>query len=129
MILDPVTQRNLEAAPNQPIYVINPSVFQVVGYYSPSDNIRSQLTLVYSRNEEMRNQHSDHLSLTAANMRANGVRNVVPYESVSTHGTEHLFLLYHNRWDWTDRALAQSHATITYLGPAFQGDLVSVRFP
>jgi hypothetical protein len=129
LVLSPATQHNLEAAPNQPIYVMNPAVFQVVGYYSPSANIRSRLTLVYSRDNEMLNQHSDHLSLTGANMRADGVRNVVPYESVSIHGTEHLFLLYHNPWDWTDRALAEAHAKITYLGPAFQGDLVSVRFP
>jgi hypothetical protein len=53
----------------------------------------------------------------------------VPYELVSKPGTEHLLLLYHNPWDWTDQALSASHAQITYLGQVYGGDLVSIRFP
>jgi hypothetical protein len=127
-VLTPETQRNLTMFPGHPIYVENPGVFQVVGYYSPNPDIRSRITLIYSQDEEMLYQHSDHLSITSANMRAYGVLNVVPYESVSRSGTDQLFLLYHN-WDWTDQALSASHAQITYLGQVFGGDLVSAHFP
>jgi hypothetical protein len=129
LVLNSLTRRSLEEIPDQPIYVSNPGLFQTLGYYAPSSNIRSRITLVYSRDEEMLNQNNDYLSITGANMRAAGIPHIVPYESVSINGTERLFLLLHNPWDWTDRALADSHAQITYLGPAYGGDLVSVRFP
>ena len=129
LVLSAVTKSKLVARAPQPIYVINPSVFFIVSHYSPSADIRSRLTLVYSWDAELLNQHSDHLSRTGSNMRADGIRNVEPYEPLTAHGAERLFLLYHNSWDWSDRALAAAHAELTYLGPAFGGDLVSVRFP
>jgi hypothetical protein len=130
LVVDPVTQRELAMFPGQPIYVMNPGIFAIIGYYSPSADVRSRITLVYSRVEEMLSrQHTDFLSLTADNMRAAGVRNVVPYGSASEPRTEHLYLLYHGPWDWTDQALAASDAQIAHLGPLFGGDLVLVRFP
>jgi hypothetical protein len=128
LALTPETQRNLAIFPGHPIYVENPGVFQVVGYYSPNPDIRSRITLIYSQDEEMQYQHSDHLSITSANMRAYSVLNIVPYESVSRSGTEQLFLLYNN-WDWTDQALEDAHAQIKPLGQIFGGELVSARFP
>ena len=125
----PATQRKLAMFPGQAIYVLNPGVFAVVGYYSPDPDIRSDIALVYSQYWEMQVQHIGYLSRVAANGQAAGIRNIVPYESVSNPGTEHLFLLYHNPWDWTDQALAASHAQITYLGQFYGGALVSVRFP
>jgi hypothetical protein len=129
LALNAETQHNLEIAAGQPIYVTNPTVFFMVSYYSPNPDIRSRIRLMYSREEEMRNQHSDHLSLTGANMQADGVQHVVPYKSVPKHGTENLFLLYHERMDWAGQALADSHAEIKHLGQIYGWDLVSARFP
>jgi hypothetical protein len=129
LMLTPETQRNLAMFPGHPVYVMNPGVFQVVGYYSPNPDIRSRIALIYSQDEEMLHQHSDFLSITSANMRCYGFLNVVPYESVSGRGTEQLFLLYHNSGDWTDGALEDAHAQITYLGQVFGGELVLARFP
>jgi hypothetical protein len=128
LVLTPETQRNLAMFPGHPIYVADGAVFLMLNYYSPSSDIRSRITLIYSQDEEMLYLHSDHLSITSENMRAYSVLNIVPYESVSRSGTDQLFLLYRN-WDWTDQALSASHAQITYLGQVYGGDLVSIRFP
>jgi hypothetical protein len=127
LVLDPATQNNLKMFPEEPIYVSNHSIFEFIHYYSPSADIRSRITLVYE-NDNGLGLGAD-ISRQIANMRIDGVPHVVPYESMSQHGTEDLFLLYHNPWDWDDPTLAQAHAQITHLGKDFWGDLVSVRFP
>jgi hypothetical protein len=124
LALNPETERNLESVPKQPIYVMNSTVFQLVGYYAPNADIRSRITLVYPRDAE-----SLDIGMQAVYQRAAGIRNIVPFESVFNQGTEHLLLLYHNPWDYTDHALSESHAQIKYLGQFFGGDLVLVRFP
>lgn len=129
LALTPETQRNLTMFAGHPVYVMNPGVFQVVGYYSPSPDLRSCITLIYSQGEEMLHQHSEFISITSANMRGFGFQNVVPYESASRHGTEQLFLLHHNSGEWTDDALEDSHAQITHLGQVYGEELVSARFP
>ena len=127
LALDPVTQRSLEATRDQPIYVANATVFSIVGYYSPSPDLRSRIRVVYSEDPDYFSGVTADVSWQLANGRAAGIRDFVPYELVSKPGTEDLLLLYHN--DWIDQALPASHAQITYLGQVFGGDLVSVRFP
>jgi hypothetical protein len=129
LALDPVTQRSLEATRDQPIYVANATVFSIVGYYSPSPDLRSRIRVVYSEDPDYFSGVTADVSWQLANGRAAGIRDFVPYELVSKPGTEHLLLLYHNPWDWTDQALSASHAQITYLGQVYGGDLVSIRFP
>ncbi len=126
---DSTTEMRLEATRGRPIYVTNPGTFQFVTYYAPSADLRSRLTLAYSRQEEMQSHLGDHLSLTAANMRADGVPHVVPYEPLTGHGAERLFLFYPVPWDWTGQALSAAHAQIKPLGTLLGANLVSVRFP
>lgn len=127
--LSPTTQRNLRMFPGRPIYVTNQSLFEFVRYYAPDSEIRSRITLIYSRPAGLKYGVGADTSQQIVNMWVDGVPNVVPYKSIALHGTEHLFLLEHLTWGWTDRALAEAHVTTTYLGPAYGGDLVSVRFP
>lgn len=122
-------EHRLQQYPAQPIYVTNPTVFALVGYYSPSDDLRSRITLIHSRSEEMLFQHESYISGVAADLQAAGNANVVTYESVSKPGTEHLFLLYHNSWEWTDQALQASGANVKILGQYCGGDLALVDFP
>ena len=123
------TERNLARFQGRPVYVMNPGVFQVVGYYSPSADIRSRMTLIYTQDQKILHQYGDFVSITTANMRGYGFENVVSYESVSKQGTEQLFLVYRNPGDWTEQALEDSHAQTTHLGEIFDGELVSARFP
>ena len=127
LALDPATQRSLEATRDRPIYVANGAVSSIVGYYSPSPDLRSRIMLVYSEDPNYFSGGAADVFRQQVNAGAAGIRNVVPYESVSKPGTEHLLLLYHN--DWIDQELSASHAQITYLGQIFGGDLVSARFP
>jgi hypothetical protein len=130
LVLSPMARHNLERFPDQPIYVVNHSVFEFVHYYSPNADIRSRIALLFPiENEFKYSGVGADTSQQVVNMRDDGVPNVEPYELVAVHGTESLFVLHHYSWEWTDRALAESHAKITYLGPAYGGDLVSVRFP
>ncbi len=129
LILSPMTQNNLDKLSGQPIYVTDQSFFEFARYYSPNPDIRSRITLVYSEPNNFKYGVGADTSQQVVNMWADGVPNVVPYESIALPGAEHLFVLQHYSWDWTDRVLAESHARITYLGPAYGGDLVSVLFP
>ncbi|MGA2896272.1 MAG: glycosyltransferase family 39 protein [Acidobacteriaceae bacterium] len=129
LALDPVTQRSLEATAGQPIYVANATVYFIVGYYSPSPDLRSRIRIVYSEDPKYYSESLGDEYRQLVNGRAAGIRDIVPYEFVSKPGTEDLLLLYHNPWDWTDEALSASHGQITYLGQVYGGDLVSVRFP
>jgi hypothetical protein len=53
---------------------------------------------------------------------------IVPYEKLSTERGDHVFVLLHSGWNWTDQALAAAHAEITPLGPAMGGDAATVQF-
>lgn len=127
--LSPMTQRNLRMFPGRPIYVTNHSLFEFVRYYEPNPEIRSRITLIYSQSTDLKYGVGADTAQQVVNMWADGVPNVVPYESIALRGTEHLFVLEHLPWEWTYGALTAAHVTTTYLGPAYGGDLVSVRFP
>lgn len=127
--LSPTAQRNLRMFPGLPIYVTNHSLFEFVRYYAPSPEIRSRITLIYSRPTGLKDGVGADTAQQVVNMWADGVPNVAPYESIAVGGTEHLFVLEHVPWEWAGTALAEAHATTTYLGPAYGGDLVSARFP
>lgn len=130
LVVSPETQRLLDAFPGQPIYVANPGEFSFIGYYSSSADVRSRISQVYLGDSHYRaGGWGADVAMQIANMQAAGVRNIVPYESVSGPGTGHLFLLNHNPWDWTDEALRASHAQVEILGRYFGGDLAYVRFP
>lgn len=129
MVLSPKTQRILQAFPNQPIYTTDSSMFATIGHYSPNADLRSRITLVYATPNYHKEDVGADVTRQLGNMQADGVPSIVSYAAVSSHGEKEVFLLYHNPWDGTDRALSDAHADINYLGPAFGGDLVSVRFP
>jgi hypothetical protein len=123
------TQHSLQMTVGQKIYTMNPSTFSVIRYYAPNADFRSRIGLTYSSTNEMAIDQNDYVSHMGDDLRIAGVRNVMPYKAISLSGTDHLFLLYDNPWDWTRGALLESHAKITDLGQAFGGDLVSARFP
>jgi len=52
----------------------------------------------------------------------------VSYETLRSQPGEHVFVLFHSGWDWTDQAFAQDGARVRTLGQAMGGDGVAVRF-
>ena len=110
--------------------MINHFVYELVHYYSPSADMRSRITLVYlDPKDYAQDGVGADVNEQMANMEADGVPQVVSYESLAKPGTEHLFLLYHNSWNWTDQRLGAAHAEIKPFGQFCGADLVSVRFP
>ena len=91
-------------------------------------DVRARVTLVYSRAEELRWNRHDTMALTAMHMEHFTGLPVVPYEELKTMPGEHLFVLYHTGWDWTDQAFATDGARVRPVGHTMGGDVASVRF-
>jgi hypothetical protein len=87
------------------------------------------MALVYSRDQELRWKHGDTSSLTALHMRMFTGYTVVPYETLTRDPGDHLFVVFPGMDDdWTSQTFAAYHADVKPLGPAFGGELISVRF-
>jgi hypothetical protein len=90
------------------------------------------MTLVYSRDQEMRWSHMDWTSLIALHLLKVTHLNIVPYESLTAQPGDHLFVNYRGDqgvdWVWTDKAFAAAKANVRSIGSGFGGDIVSVRF-
>ncbi|HZQ44327.1 MAG TPA: glycosyltransferase family 39 protein [Acidobacteriaceae bacterium] len=116
------------ALPDSHIYIQDMGHFEVASYYEPDPEIRSRLTLLYSQPDELRYDLHDTASLTAEHMQDFTGFTIVPYARLKETPGEHVILLYHSGWDWTDQALAADSAHVNPLGPALDGDAVAVRF-
>jgi hypothetical protein len=102
--------------------------FEEDRYYEPDADVRARMTLVYSRAEEMRWNRHDTMALTAMHIgRFTGLP-VVSYEALRAQPGEHLFVLYHTGWDWTDQAFSEDGARVRPVGKAMGGDVAAVDF-
>jgi hypothetical protein len=128
LIPSPQLKAAILASPDQLLYIQDMGHFEVASYYSPDAFVRSHMALLYSRDEELRWDQHDTVSLTAMHMRFFTGFPIVRYEQLRTQSGPHVLVLFHSGWDWTDQALAEDHAQITPLGTALSGDAVSVRF-
>ncbi len=68
------------------------------------------------------------MALTATHMEHFAGVPVVSYEELKKEPGEHVFVLCHSGWDWTDQAFAQDGAKVRPLGKAMGGDVVAVKF-
>ncbi len=128
LILTPQIKAAVLSSPSGLLYLQESGTFEVASYYEPDPTIRSRMALVYSSNQELRWSRRDTESLTALHMRNFTGFPIVPYEQLSTEPGDHVFVLLHSGWNWTDQALAAAHAEITPLGPAMGGDAAVVQF-
>ncbi len=117
-------------AGDAPIYMQNMGNFDELGSHISDSSLRSRIALVYSAPLEIELAHHDTQSLTAEHMKHFTGYTITRYEDLRRQPGAHLMILYHGGgWNWLDLQLVRDHATITPLGPALQGDLVSVTFP
>jgi hypothetical protein len=68
------------------------------------------------------------MALTAMHMQHFTGLPVVEYEALRARPGEHLFVLYHTGWDWTDQAFAADGARMRPVGDAMGGDVAAVGF-
>jgi hypothetical protein len=128
LTLTPQIKAAILSSPSGLLYLQEMGTFEVASYYEPDPDIRSRMALVYSSNQELLWSRRDTESLTALHMRHFTGFPIVPYEQLSAEPGDHVFVLLHSGWNWTDQALAAAHAKITPLGPAMGGDAATVQF-
>ncbi len=124
--LDPRTTSSLGSHPDRPIYTFESYAFFVLREYSPNQEVRSHITLVYPGKSSFAGVPGD-VMWQEANKSDAGVPNIVSLESLSEHGMEGLFLLYPGDEPWV--AVSTHNAAMQHLGKIFDGDLVSFRLP
>jgi hypothetical protein len=117
------------ASPSKLLYTQDIDFFGFASFYEPDADVRSRLALVYSRDEEMRWSHSDTSSLIVLHMKSFTPYTILPYESLASQPGEHIFVVSHGGWNWTDQAFTAEHVEVTPIGQIFGSDVVSVRFP
>lgn len=128
LILPPDIKARLLSTPDSHLYIQDMGHFEVDSFYEPDPAVRSRIALLYSRDQELKWDFHDTASLTAMHMQHFTGFTITPWEQLQNQPGEHLLVLYHSGWDWTDGALSTSNARVTPLGPALDGDLVSVSF-
>jgi 4-amino-4-deoxy-L-arabinose transferase-like glycosyltransferase len=128
LVLPAEVKAALIGNPDGRLYVQDMGAFEEDRYYQPDADVRARMTLVYSRAEELRWNRHDTMALTAMHIARFTVLPVVSYEDLRAQPGEHLFVLYHTGWDWTDQAFAEDGARVRPVGHAMAGDVAAVRF-
>ena len=128
LVLPAEVKSALIANPDGRLYVQDMGAFEEDRYYEPDADVRARMTLVYSRAEELRWNRHDTMALTAMHIARFTGLPVVSFEALRTQPGEHLFVLYHTGWDWTDQAFAEDGARVRPVGHALAGDVAAVRF-
>ena len=128
LVIPPALKAQILALPDSRIYIQDMGHFEVASYYEPDPEIRSRLTLLYSHEDELRYDLHDTASLTAEHMQHFTGFGIVSYAQLKASRGEHVLVLYHSGWDWTDQALAADGALVVPLGAALGGDAITVTF-
>jgi 4-amino-4-deoxy-L-arabinose transferase-like glycosyltransferase len=132
MTVSPEAKAALMASSSKQFYIQNLQMFARVSYYEKDPYIRAHLSLVFSREQEIRWHHMDTVSMAALHMINFTQFNIVSFETLTTLPGDHLFVVYpetsSSQFNWIGRALAAAHAEVKPVGHAFGGDVVSVRF-
>ena len=126
--LSPDVRAKLDAMPDQKIHFINPSTFFLANYYMPYPEIRGRMQLMYWEDLDMEFTHSNYQTLSAIGLSQALPGKSVEFRSLIGHTGGEIFLVPYYASDWTQAALKRSHAVVTDLGPAFDGELVEAKF-
>jgi uncharacterized membrane protein len=118
----------IDAGDDRNIYFQDLGEWETASLYEPDAALRARLVLVYSRAEEMEHQQHDTMYLTATHTQRFSAQPIVSYESVRAVPGYHVFATYHSGWSWTGAAFVEEAKSAEYVGKAFQGELVKVRF-
>ena len=129
LILSPEVEAAILASPSKLLYTQDIDLFGFASLYGPDADMREHMALVYSRDEEMRWNHTDMGSMTVLHLKSFTPYTILPYESLASQPGEHIFVIEQWGWDWTRKAFAAEHVEVTPVGHAFGCEVVSVRFP
>jgi hypothetical protein len=128
LVLPADARAALDANPDGRLYIQDMGAFEEDRYYEPDPDLQARMTLVYSQDEELRWNRHDTMALTAMHIEHFTGLPVISYQALRAQPGQHVFVLLHSGWDWTDQAFAQDGAQVTPLGKAMSGDVAAVRF-
>ena len=134
--ISPGVKAVLKASPSERLLFQNTVGFALASYYEPDAELRSRMVLVYSRDREMLWTHRDLEYISALHMRGITGLPTEDFELVESQPGDHIFVVYtdpaggwvNHGWNWLDQAFVAAHAKVSLIGPAFQGEVESVRF-
>jgi len=119
----------LAVSPTAPLYEQSLGNFFVDSYYTPDPALRARITLLYNPQREIFFLQHDTYSISARNLTHFTPLPVVNYDQLMTEPGPHLLIQWQDGWNWTDKAAAVEHATVTPLGPSFGGQAISLQWP
>ncbi len=119
----------LAVNPAAPLYEQSLGNFFVDSYYIPDPALRARITLLYNARREIFFLKHDTYSISARNLQHFTTLPVVDYDQVITTPGPHFLVQWQDGWNWTDKAAATEHATVTPLGPSFGGQAISFQWP
>jgi len=128
LVLPAPAKAALLASADGRLYIQDMGMFEEDRYYEPDPDVQARMTLVHSADEELRWNRHDTMALTAKHLAHFTDLPVVAYERVKAEPGEHVFVLRHTGWDWTDQAFAEDGAAVRALGQAMDGDVAAVKF-
>ena len=129
LILSPQVKAAIMASPSKLLYTQDIDLFGFAPLYSPDADMREHMALVYSRDEEMRWNHTDMGSMTVLHLKSFTPYTILPYESLASQPGEHIFAVSQGGRNWIEQAFAAEHVEVKSIGNVAGREVVSVRFP
>jgi hypothetical protein len=129
LILSPEVKAAILASPSKLLYTQDIDLFGFASLYGPDADMREHMALVYSRDEEMRWNHTDMGSMTVLHLKSFTPYTILPYESLNTQPGEHIFAVSQGGRNWIEQAFAAEHVEVKSIGNVAGREVVSVRFP
>ncbi|MGD0649233.1 MAG: hypothetical protein ABR971_14705, partial [Acidobacteriaceae bacterium] len=124
----PALAAALAANPTARLYEQSLGNFFVDSYYTPDPALRARITLLYNAQREVSFLKHDTYSIAANNLQHFTTLPTINYDRLIAEPNPHLLIQWQDGWNWTDKATALEHATVTPLGPSFGGQAVSVQW-
>jgi hypothetical protein len=130
---EPALQSKIAGQGDHHVYFQEWDSFALASFYEPDQELRSRFVFVYSRAEEMKWMSSDHITITAQNLKQFTNLATTPYEQVISEPGNHQFVVCGTPDMWLDKSIAASAAEVTDshggIGcDAIVGKTISVQF-
>jgi len=136
LMLSPAVKAGILGSSGRLLYIQDQETFFFMRFYEHDPEVHSRLALVYSHDQELQLMHQDTYWLQVTHLGQFTDARTVTYEAIASQPGDHVFLYHHDQYQWIDRAFAESHASVRYLGPGFgsvepryEGDFAAVVFP
>jgi hypothetical protein len=128
LILSPQVKAAILASPGKLLYTQDIDLFGFTSLYGPDADMRQHVALVYSRDQELRWNHTDMGSVTVLHLKSFTPYTILPYESLTTQPGEHIFAVSQGGRNWIEQAFAAEHVEVKSIGNVAGREVVSVRF-